>query len=433
MTRCPQRSPVDRLVAQRLALPMNFSRKELQQAQYRCLHASLCHALSSSFYRQRFANVMPEHITTLEDLQQLPLLSAEEIRSDGHRMLCVSQSQVSRMMTLSTSGSTGAPKRFAFTAKDLMAITDFFYQGMLSLVDVHDRVLVLLPFMQPASTGHLLLDALHKGGITAAGLWPPRPGEVVDHIITKKMTCLVGLPQHLLEASTHLPVATVRTMLLCSDYAPPALRQRIEKNCGCKTFLHYGATESGLGGAVECACHDGCHIRESDLLLEIIDPLTGRQLKDGQSGEIVLTTLGREAMGLFRYRTGDMAVLNTNICDCGGVTARLQDIQGKMDACKLRSGHLLRSQDIDDVVFAIDGVLDYRAHLLSGTPDILHLHYQAVPGGVDLTTPLLDALGRVVVIAQAMTCGALDTRVTPATFTADHLRKRTIEDKRLNG
>ena len=98
-------------------------------------------------------------------------------------------------------------------------------------------------------------------------------------------------------------------MLLSTDQAPAPLVAAIEQAWGCRVFDHYGTTETGLGGGVECEAHDGLHLREADLLFEVVEPATGRSLPDGEEGEIVFTTLTREAMPLIRYRTGDLGRL----------------------------------------------------------------------------------------------------------------------------
>lgn len=274
--------------------------KELEQAQMQLLRKSVAHARTKSgFYAQQFAGIKIDDLQTRGDLSRLPFTQAEDITESGHRMQCVSQSEVVRIITMQTSGSTGKPKRFSFTRADLEATSEFFLKGMKNLVDGDDRVLVLLPYEQEASVGEILITALVGGNIAAEGLWPPpKTEEIAAYIVKNNITSLVGLPQQLLAVAESMVYGQVRTMLLCSDYAPDPLRKRIENLTGCTTFLHYGATESGLGGAVECDTHSGLHLRESDLLVEIVDPETGEQLEDGRSGEVVLTTLGREAMPL---------------------------------------------------------------------------------------------------------------------------------------
>jgi phenylacetate-coenzyme A ligase PaaK-like adenylate-forming protein len=223
-------------------------------------------------------------------------------------------------------------------------------------------------------------------------------------------------------------------MLLCSDYAAPALRRQIEAACGCETFLHYGATESGLGGAVECTVHRGCHIRESDLLVEIVDPDTGSPLPDGALGEVVLTTLGREAMPLIRYRTGDMASLDRSPCRCGGVTARLEHIRGRLAGSRLSGGHLL-SQDVDDLLFQIPGLLDYRITLDRIGTDRLLVGFVAAPAMAGIEKEIRRMLLQVPAIHDSLANNELIIGMIHrvAGFAASHTVKRTILDQRSIG
>jgi len=320
-----------------------------------------------------------------------------------------------------------------FTTEDLAATLDFFFHGMQSLIDVDDRVLVLLPFEQPDSVGDLLLRALTDRRIEAMGMWPPRP-ETAEDIVTNRLTCVVGLPQHLLALADTIGFGQLRSMLLCSDYAAPALRARKKKACGCSTFLHYGTTESGLGGGVECGMHNGCHIRESELLIEIIDPVTGKNCSYGQLGEVVITTLGRVAMPLFRYRTGDLARLNHSPCSCGGITARLSYVRGRLTACKLRGGDLY-SQDLDDVLFHIQGLFDYRATIDRQEKNWLNIAYLAAPATDVTATEIARQLMKVPAVAASLAIG--DLRIGDIQqvehFAATHTVKRTIPDRRTTG
>ncbi len=428
------RTPVDRLVARRLHLQGNWDRSSLEQARMAVLRRTVRHALSgSSFYRESLAGLDPGSLQTVEDLGRLPLLTSADIIHHGHRLLCVSQSRVSRVITLQTSGSTGQPKRFMFTDRDLSATLDFFLQGMYSLIDNNDRVLVILPFEQPDSVGNLLIRALMDGGIHAFGLWP-LPPEAKKLVQSMGLTCAVGLPQHLLDLAERIGPGWLRFMLLCSDYASAALRRRIENACGCETFLHYGSTESGLGGAVECQMHSGCHLRESEVLLEIVDPCSGLNLEDGQLGEVVITTLDRQAMPLIRYRTGDLARLNHDPCVCGGLTARLYDIRGRLSGCHLEDA-MLYSQDLDDELFHIPGLLDYRATLDDKRPARLQLEYIASPSDHQISAEIDRHLRQIPVIKVGLGKGTLTLgKIQQITeFEATHTVKRTILDLRNEG
>ena len=427
-------TPVDKLVARRLSLQDNWGRQHLEEAQMAALRRTVRHALSgSSLYRERLTGLDPESLRTMQDLHRLPLLTSEDITRYGHRLLAVSQSRVARVVTLQTSGSTGPPKRLMFTTEDLAATLDFFVYGMQSLIDADDRVLVLLPFTQPDSVGHLLLQALTGSGIEAFGMWPPQP-HIAQYIIDHRLTSGVGLPQHLLALAETIGPGHLRSMLLCSDYAAPALRARIEKACDCRTFLHYGTTESGLGGGVECGLHTGCHIRESELLVEIVDPLTGAPLTDGQLGEVVITTLGREAMPLLRYRTGDLARLTREPCGCGGITARLYDIRGRQTACRLPGGDLY-SQDLDDVLFQLQGLLDYRATLDRQETERLNISFLAAPPADRIENGIVNHLLTIPVVAESLASGELSIGHIQQVerFPATHTVKRTLLDLRNTG
>ena len=425
-------SSVDHLVAGNLCLGKNFGRAELEKAQFSRLRKTVRYAIQHSrYYREKLAGLAVESLVSCSDLEMIPLLHSDELVRYNHLLQCVSQSRVARIVTLQTSGSTGEPKRVLFTANDLAATTEFFYHGMLSLIDHHDRVLVMLPYTQQDSTGELLVKTLTAANVFAEGMWPPQV-KADQFLKDKGITCVVGLPQQLLALAERVGPDCLRSMLLCSDYAPFPLRERIEKACGCTTFLHYGTTESGLGGAVECGLHQGCHIRESELLIEIVDPLTGRALGDGELGEIVLTTLGREAMPLIRYRTGDLGRLDRSRCGCGGRAARLFDIRGRMTGCIIGDS-ILYSHQLDDLLFTISGLLDYRAIVSDAGGDSLLIEYLAGLEGNNIAATIRTQLRQQPVIRTALANGSLsigDIRQV-GNFSVNHTEKRTILDQRV--
>lgn len=118
----------------------------------------------------------------------------------------------------------------------------------------------------------------------------------------------------------------MKCVLLSAEYVSPQSRAAIRGAWGCRVFEHYGMTEMGLGCAVSCGERSGCHIRESDLYLEIIDPQTGRVLPDGEEGEVVFTTLTRRGMPFIRYRTGDWSSFLTEPCRCGSILKRISRV-----------------------------------------------------------------------------------------------------------
>ena len=175
---------------------------------------------------------------------------------------------------------------------------------------------------------------------------------------------------------------SISSVLLCSDYVACSLRTALAGQFGYATFSHYGSVESGLGAAVDCSAHSGLHVRESDLVFEILDE-NQRPQATGEWGEIVLTTLSRRGMPLVRYRSGDYGRLLPGICPCGSVLARLDQVRGRINwRLSLQNGAQLSLAALDEALFSLPGLLDFQAGLIcdhSGT-EILRLHLNTLPG-----------------------------------------------------
>jgi phenylacetate-coenzyme A ligase PaaK-like adenylate-forming protein len=244
----------------------------------------------SEFYRERFG-ANKNAFTTSEDL-----------RISGNKMLCVPPDEIARIVTLNTSGSSSAPKRVYFTERDLERTLSFFTRGMANMLLTNDRLCCLFPSSTQNGVGDLLTKAVRR-----------IPVEVVDSY--EHATFLVGSPAQILQ----LPDMPLRGALLSAEYVSASARTAIRTRFGCELWEHYGLTESGYGFAVSCCANvDFYHVRSEDLFTEIVDPVTGAVLPDGAFGEIVFTTLTREAMPLLRYRTGDVSSITRGICPhCG--------------------------------------------------------------------------------------------------------------------
>ena len=141
------------------------------------------------------------------------------------------------------------------------------------------------------------------------------------------------------------PPLRLKSVLLSADCAARSLVRTIEASWRCRVFDHYGMTEMGLGGGIDCRARAGYHLRENDLYFEVVDPATGRPVPEGESGEVVFTTLNRLGMPLIRYRTGDISRFLPEPCSCGSGLRRLDYIGGRADAV-LRSA----AQSVPDVV-----------------------------------------------------------------------------------
>lgn len=314
----------DQWLALRSGLPEGFSETELYAWQLKRLTQQAAYAREHSrFYRELYAGY------DLGDPLSLPLISAEDIAAAGTAMVCLPQTGIRRIVTMETSGSTAAPKRIYFSGADLELTVDFFAQGMTYMVGPGDKVLICMPGHNPDGLNDLLTRGLKRIGVEGRywGAISDLTAAAAD-ICSYRPDCLVAIPRQLLALAEYAPELRPRCVLLSADNVPDELRRQVERLWHTEVFAHWGMRETGLGGAVECGEHDGYHIRHADLLLEIIDPSSGRKLPDGERGELIISTLNREAMPLLRYRTGDISCLISEPCGCGSSLKRLGPVEG---------------------------------------------------------------------------------------------------------
>ena len=315
------RPTLDKWIGEKLGAP--FSRAELEKYQLEALNATIAHARENSkYYSQR----LPEgSLSSICDLEALPFTRPEELYADPYGFLCVSPRQVERIITVATSGSS---KRIFFTAEDVELCADFFHHGMRLMVDERDKLGILFPASAPGSVGELLARGLRRGGTETLQLFHKITdiSSLADEIKAENLTSLAGFPSLIAALAESYPQLPVKTVLLSADFVSPACRDTIKNAWGAEVFEHYGMTEMGLGCAVSCEHQRGYHIREADILIEIIDPDTGRVLPEGEYGEVVFTTLTRCAMPFIRYRTGDFSRFLPEPCPCGTALRTLAHI-----------------------------------------------------------------------------------------------------------
>lgn len=418
----PRRTPLDPWTATRLGAAGPLDRAELERLQLERLRAAVARAARQSpLYRARLAGVDPGALRTRADLATLPFTTPQDVRVHGAQLVAVSQDEVARVVTLPTSGTTGAPKRVWFSAGDQESTVDFFAHGMSTLVGRGDRVLVLLPGPRPGSVGALL-----AAGLARLGADPIVHGDIVDlpaaaEVLRREApTSVVGAPVQILGLQRWSEeIGRVRwrprTALLTTDHVPRALTRRLEETCGCEVFEHYGMTEMGLGAAVECEAHAGYHLRAPDLLFEIVDPASGAALPDGELGEVVFTTLSPRAMPLVRYRTGDRSRLLPGRCPCGTALPRLERVRGRIGERTVDSGShgVVTLADLDEVLFAVRPLVDYAAATggTPGEPARLEVAARCLGDLASARAAIEDALGSIPALRAASADGRLSVSV----------------------
>jgi phenylacetate-coenzyme A ligase PaaK-like adenylate-forming protein len=393
------------------------------------LKALVDHARRGSpFYGRHLAEVRSADIRSLEDFARLPMITPEHLRANPDALLSVSRDDIERVVTLSSSGTTGEPKRIFHTADDLEATVDFFAWGMANMVEPGGTALVLLPGSRPGGVGQLLNEALSRFGSRAVAFGElTEAGEVVERCLAEKATCVVGSPAHVnllayAWEARGLPKGRIRSALLCWDVVPDAVRDSVSERLGCRVFRHWGMIETGLGGAVECEPGSGMHLRETDVYVEIVDPSTGALLPDGEFGEMVVTTPLKMGMPLIRYRTGDVGRILPGACGCGSPLRRLDPlVRRKRDGVSLPTGQLVL-RELNETLYAVPGLADFVARL---TEQTLRL---TVCGDVSPKN-ILAALNKLPVLAEGLANGSLAVEIQNRQDTApavSGLEKRRI-------
>jgi phenylacetate-coenzyme A ligase PaaK-like adenylate-forming protein len=438
----PELTPLEPWIARKIGAAGRLRAAELRAYQLHALRDTLAWARERSpFYRRHLAEA-PTDLRSLDDLAALPFTTAAHIREQPLRFVCVSQGDIERVVTLDTSGTTGRPKRLYFTKDDQALTIDFFQVGMSTFTSDGDRVLILLPCARPGSVGDLLAIALERIGAEGIRHGPIQDaGATLSEMARAKATGLVGTPTQALALARYPEQPeglTLGSALLTTDHVPDAIVAAVEGAWGCTVYNHYGMTEMGLGGGVECEARRGYHMREADLYVEIVDPHTGARVPDGQRGEVVFTTLTRWGMPLIRYRTGDASRFIAGACPCGTALKTLECVKGRLSDCvQVGDGHHLTMADLNEALFSLPELLDFSA-TLSGDGDVDQLFITAtvIPGKREATRSAVKRqLSTLPAIDTAHQAGLLDIRVEAettnwSTRAGSRLSKRIIVDHR---
>ncbi|WP_022666530.1 DVU_1553 family AMP-dependent CoA ligase [Desulfospira joergensenii] len=425
----------------RFQFPGEKSRETLERYQWSAIQKLLGHVMENSpFYRDHFRDHHPKSLKGYLDFSSLPFTFPGHVRKKPMKFLCVPQDRISRIVTLETSGTTGRPKRIFFTDQDLEKTIEFFRIVISRLTRPKDRVLVLLPGQTPGSAGDLLKTAMDGIGVKAKifGLITDGSG-ALETVRQLSPSLIIGLPVQILALAQFMAREKLRApllshVILTSDQVSSALKNRVANLLDCRVFDHYGLTETGFGGGIDCFAHQGYHLREVDLFFEIVDPDTGRPLPPGKWGEVAVTTLTRTGMPLIRYRTGDMSRFLKDPCACGSLFRRMDYVCGRRaHTLPLSSGQTLAMADVDALFFRIPGVVDVQASLVSGsTPPVLDIFLKIIDNSrirADLVRQCLDFSPRLkqAVETGALALGSLQTR--PFGFTDTYQGKRLIQTR----
>ncbi|MFA6054784.1 MAG: phenylacetate--CoA ligase [Thermodesulfovibrionales bacterium] len=343
-----------------------ISRSALEDLQLKRLKQTVSIACKNiPFYKEQFSklNLKPKDITSLKDVQKLPFTTREDLRENyPFGMLAVAKEQVVRLHT--SSGTTGKPKAIFFSKKDVDRAAELIARCLIMTGVKKDDVLQNM-MTYGLFTGALVMHyGAEKVGVLVIPAGPGNTKRQIALMQDFKTTTLHLTPSYALYLAGVINNEgldpkdfSLRRAYMGSEPYSEETRKKIEKFFKIDVYNSYGLSEmNGPGVAFECMEKNGMHLWEDNFIMEIINPETGERMPEGEKGELVLTTLCREAMPILRYRTRDIAMIIPGKCKCGRTHRRISRIIGRTDDMIIVRGVNIFPQQIERVLMGVKAV-----------------------------------------------------------------------------
>lgn len=340
------------------------------------------------FYRKLFddAGVKPEDIKTLEDLQRLPFTTKQDLRNNyPFGMFAEPMSRIVRLHA--SSGTTGSSTVVAYTQRDIENWAELVARCFVAANLTHGDI-IHNAYGYGLFTGGL---GIHYGAERIGASVIPMSGgntkwqlRILQDFGPTAICCTpsyaLNLAQQGVAMGVDMRLLKLRVGIFGAEPWSEAMRRQIEEAFDIKAMNIYGLSEiMGPGVAMECIeAQEGMHVFEDYFLVETIDPKTGDVLKPGEPGELVFTTLTKEAFPLIRYRTRDMSRIETAPCRCGRTFHRMDRVMGRSDDMLIIRGVNVYPSQIESVLMNVEG-LDPHYQLIverAGTLDTLEVQVE---------------------------------------------------------
>ena len=382
-------------------------RAEIEAIQDKRLRETVTRVMrGNDWFRARFeaAGIDPATFKGLEDLQKLPFMSKKDFREQYPLgMCCVPKNELAEMHM--SSGSTGTPVVMPYTAADLKQWANCMARCYTMAGANPGDVCQITPGFGLFNGGFGCYHGARAAGMfvipTGAGN-TARQVKLAHDFGTRVITGVVSYTLRIMEvmAETKTTLPDLKIGIFGAESFSDEMKRRIHDGLGIEAFDIYGMTETGGIGTLgmDCPEHCGIHQWDDQYIVEIVDPATGEVLPDGQVGEVVATSLTREALPVIRFRTGDLSrIVSREKCGCGRTHLRLDRISGRLDDMLIISGVNFFPLQIEQALLKIPGVLpEYRLIIKDhdGTKK-LRVEVEAEPGvtGHTVAKVLKEVLG----------------------------------------
>ena len=396
------------------------------------------------FYRESLqkSGLLPDEIRSIEDIGKLPFITKQDMRDNyPYGLFAVPLAEIVRLHA--SSGTTGKHTVVGYTSRDL-GIWSEVMARTLTAAGANKQSFIQVAYGYGLFTGGL---GVHYGAeAVGASVIPVSSGNTQRQIMLMKdfgTTLLACTPSYALfiaetmkEMGIEPKDLALRAGVFGAEPWSERMRGEIEKALGIKAFDIYGLSEIiGPGVASECECQNGLHINEDHFYAEIIDPVSCQALPHGEKGELVLTTLTKEGMPMLRYRTRDLAVLDSAPCACGRTLVRMSKVLGRSDDMLIIRGVNVFPSQVESVLLGLGETSPHYQLIVDRADNLDNLTVL-----VEMTENMFsDEIRRLEVLehkieaelASALSVSAKVRLVSPKTIERSEGKAKRVIDKRL--
>jgi phenylacetate-CoA ligase len=341
---------------------------------------------NSVFYKKLFKNnsIHPEKITTIDSFKQIPFTTKEDIQQHNEDFFCVAREKIIDYVT--TSGTLGEPVTIALTENDLerLALNEcnsFKIVGG-AAKDVYQLMTTIDKRFMAGLAYFLGARKLGAGIIRVGNGIPQLQWDTINRIKPNVIICVPSFILKLIEYAEQHHIDYKNSSIqkaICigepirnEDFSLNTLGQKITDNWNLQLFSTYASSEMATA-FTECAYGVGGHLQPNLLYIELVDE-HGNQVKQGEAGELVVTTLGIEGMPLLRFKTGDICKINDEKCKCGRTSSRLSPILGRKKQMIKYKGTTIFPHALYEILDVIDKIKNYQIEVFTneiGTDELL--------------------------------------------------------------
>ncbi|MBC18131.1 Phenylacetate-coenzyme A ligase [Pseudodesulfovibrio profundus] len=341
----------------------NMDRASLESLQLERLKSTLENAKNAPFYKEQLAGINPEDLQSAADITKLPFTTKDDLRSQyPYGMLTRSKDEFVRLHA--SSGTTGTPTAVFYTQKDLDTWADLMARCMYACGCRKSDVLQNMSGYGLFTGGLGIHYGSERLGMLTVPAGAGNTKRQIKLIRDFNVSVLHIIPSFALYFAQKVEEAGFDTAdmpwkiaLIGAEPHTEEARRKIEEMMHIKAYNSYGLSEmNGPGVAFECVHQNGMHVWEDAYIAEIIDPTTGEHVKEGEIGELVMTTLTREGMPIIRYRTRDLTRFIPGQCECGRTHRRIDRIAGRADDMMILKGVNIYPMQIEQCLMAMPEV-----------------------------------------------------------------------------